>query len=70
MSLSILTTCDNDKENDDCPGPAGPGTLEIEFDNLAIVDAIQGQLNLQEVSSTSCNYQNAMGQDFNLTFLR
>lgn len=67
ISLSILTACNQDDDN---PTPAGPGTMEIEFDNLAIVAGIQRQLSLKEVGSTDYNYQNAMGQDFNLTFLR
>ncbi len=67
LGLSTLTACNSDDDN---PSPAGPGTLEIEFDNLAVVNGIQRQLDLKEVGSTDYNYQNAMGQDFNLTFLR
>lgn len=67
LSLSLLSACNNDDDN---PTPAAPGTLEIEFDNLAIVNGIQRQLDLQEVGSSDYNYQNALGQDFNLTFLR
>lgn len=67
LSLSVLTACNNDNDN---PSPAGPGTMEIEFDNVAIINGIQRQLSLKEVGSTDYNYQNAMGQDFNLTFLR
>jgi len=67
LTFLTLTACKNDDDN---PSPDGPGTIEIEFDNLAIVNGIQRQLNLKEIGSTDYNYQNSMGQDFNITFLR
>lgn len=67
FSLFLFTACNN---NDDNPTPSGVGTLEVEFDNLAIINGIQRQLSLQEVGSSDYNYQNGMGQDFNITFLR
>lgn len=67
LSLLIFTACDKEDDN---PTTDGPGTIEIEFDNLAIVNGIQRQLELKEVGSTDYNYQNSMNQDFNITFLR
>ncbi|MEM1326573.1 MAG: MbnP family protein [Bacteroidota bacterium] len=47
-----------------------PGELELEFDNIALIDGIQRQIELKEAGSTEYNYTNGMGQDFNLTFLK
>ncbi|HMQ62567.1 MAG TPA: hypothetical protein PKE06_17950 [Flavilitoribacter sp.] len=48
----------------------GPGAIDIEFDNIAVVDGIQRQLSLVTPGSASYTYQNGMGQDFNINLLR
>ena len=51
-------------------GPAAPGDINIEFDNIALVNGIQQQLSLSNTGSTNYPYKNAVGQDFNITLLR
>lgn len=65
--LIVLFACEKDKSE---PTPAGPGTMEIEFDNVAIINNVVQQLKLAEAGSTDYPYTNAMGQPFNITFLR
>ncbi|MEM8524480.1 MAG: MbnP family protein [Bacteroidota bacterium] len=62
----FFTSCEEEMKE----APTLPGEFEIEFDNIALVDGVQRQLQLREVGSTEYDYVNGMGQAFNLTFLR
>lgn len=46
------------------------GSMEVEFDNIAIVNGIQQQLSLVTPGSTSYGYTNSLGQKFNINLLR
>lgn len=56
-------------EEDD-PQLEDPGTIEVEFDNIALVNGIQRQLSLVEAGSEDYEYTNGMNQDFNINLLR
>ena len=47
-----------------------PGTVELKFDNVAIVNNVAKQLNLVTPGSTTYDYENAMGQKYNINLLR
>ena len=68
VSLFIITSCNND---DDAPlQPQGPGEFEIEFDNIARIDGTVRQLRLADIGDENYDYENGMGQPFNITLLR
>lgn len=46
------------------------GSMEVEFDNIAIVNGIEQQLSLVTAGSTSYGYTNSLGQKFNINLLR
>lgn len=62
----LFTACQHNKKEE----PNGNGTIEIEFDNIAIINDVQRQLNLVTASDENYEYQNGLGQAFNITFLR
>lgn len=66
FSFIFIVSCE---KNDD-PVIEQLGSLEVEFDNIALVNGIQRQLSLVNPGSTDYNYTNAMGQDFNINLLR
>ena len=47
-----------------------PGTVEIEFDNVAIINNVPIQLTMATPGSTEYPYSNALGQKFNINLLR
>lgn len=51
-------------------GPAEPGDMLIEFDNIALVNGVQQQLSLVGTGNTNYIYKNALEQNFNITLLR
>lgn len=65
-AMFLFSSCKKDDDN----GLEINGKMEIEFDNIAIVNDIQRQLNMTTVGDTNYGYQNEMGQDFNITLLR
>lgn len=60
----FFNACKDEEETGD------PGTLEVTFDNVAVVNNTQQQLSLASAGSTDYGYTNAMGQKFNITLLR
>ncbi|MFZ1496802.1 MAG: MbnP family protein, partial [Saprospiraceae bacterium] len=46
------------------------GTVEVEFDNIAVVNGIERQLSMVTPGSTDYGYTNGMGQNFNINLLR
>lgn len=65
-AMFLFSSCKKDDDN----GLEINGKMEIEFDNIAIVNDIQRQLNMTTVGDVNYDYQNEMGQDFNITLLR
>lgn len=65
IAATFFAACDKDDDT-----AADPGTLEITFDNIALVNGTQQQLDLATAGSTDYNYTNEMGQPFNITLLR
>ncbi len=65
-TLCLFSACEKEDDN----GVEVNGKMEIEFDNIAIVNDVQRQLNIATVGDVNYDYQNAMGQDFNITLLR
>lgn len=64
MFNSYFISCDKEvaeKEN---------GVVDIEFDNIAIVNGVQKQLNLVSPGSTTYDLKNGMNQDFNINLLK
>lgn len=55
------------KDEDDT---TNPGTLDINFDNIALVNNEQKQLTLAAPGSADYNYANSLGQNYNITLLR
>jgi len=55
------------KDDDDI---SAPGTLEVAFDNIALINNVQQQLSLATPGSTNYIYTNGMGQKFNINLLR
>jgi hypothetical protein len=47
-----------------------PGTIDFEFDNVAIENAVANQLQLASPGSTDYPYLNALNQKFNINLLR
>ncbi len=66
LSITFFSACDN--EDDDVAKE--PGTLDITFDNVAIVGGKQTQLTMATPGSTTYDYTNEMGQKFNINLLR
>ncbi|MCB0521019.1 MAG: hypothetical protein H6577_20005 [Lewinellaceae bacterium] len=64
VSIAFLSACKKDEDKKD------PGTLEINFDNIAIVNGVEKQLSLVAPGSADYNYTNEMGQNFNINLLR
>jgi hypothetical protein len=66
LLLFVLTfsACDKDETTKEA------GTLDINFDNIALVNGTQTQLSLVAPGSTDYNYTNGMGQPFNINLLR
>lgn len=50
--------------------PATPGSLEVAFDNIAVINNVQQQLSLVTAGSTNYAYSNTLGQKFNINLLR
>lgn len=68
LALSLfLISCDKD---DDTNVGVQTGSIEVEFDNVAIVDGVQRQLSLVTPGSDDYEYSNGMEQDFNINLLR
>ena len=67
FGLTILMVSCN---KDDDSSATESGTLEIEFDNIALVNGVQRQLSLVTAGSEDYTYTNGMGQDFNINLLR
>ncbi len=65
-AMFLFSSCKKDDDN----GLEINGKMEIEFDNIAIVNDIQRQLNMTTAGDANYDYQNEMGQDFNITLLR
>lgn len=65
-TLYLFSSCEKEDDN---PLEVN-GKMEIEFDNIAIVNDIQRQLNMTTAGDANYDYQNALGQDFNITLLR
>ena len=63
LTLVTFLSCDKDE-------PATTGSMEVEFDNIAIVNGIQQQLTMATPGSTTYSYTNALGQKFNMNLLR
>lgn len=66
IALFALSFACNKETND----PNLPGIMQVEFDNIAIINGIQQQLSLVSPGSTEYDYQNSMGQPFNINLLR
>lgn len=64
-SLLLFTACQKDADKVELPG-----TVTVNFDNIAVVNGIQQQLSLASVGSTEYPLKNSMGQPFNITLLR
>jgi hypothetical protein len=66
LLLSVLSfqSCKDDDQLTE------PGTLDINFDNVAVVGGVQQQLSLATPGSTTYAYTNGMSQQFNITLLR
>lgn len=64
LGVLFFSACKKDEEAKD------PGTLEITFDNIAVVNDVQQQLSLVAPGSTEYGYTNEMGQQFNINLLR
>jgi hypothetical protein len=63
ISIVTLFSCgDNDTTT--------TGSMEVEFDNIAIINGIEQQLSLVNAGSTSYGYTNSLGQKFNINLLR
>lgn len=65
--LFAFSSCEDD---DDISGDATFGTFAVEFENVMGPQDNQGSFSLAAVGSTDYPYTNALGQDYNLTFLR
>jgi len=61
-----FTSC----SKDDNPTDETKGTVEVEFDNIALVDGIQRQLSMVTPGSSDYQYTNALNQKFNINLLR
>ena len=61
----IITSCGKEEVIE-----KGAGSIDIEFDNVAVINNIQNQLSLVTPGSTNYNYTNGLGQPFNLNLLR
>ena len=61
-----FTSC----SKDDNPTDETNGTVEVEFDNIALVDGIQRQLSMVTPGSSDYQYTNALNQKFNINLLR
>ena len=66
LPLILLTGCKKEEVVD----TKQPGTVEIEFDNIALINNVPIQLQLASPGSTEYPYENAMGQQFNINLLR
>lgn len=60
-----MTSCD---DSEDIQPVAGEVT--IDFDNIAIIDGVQRQLQMVEPGNQDYQYENEMGQAFNITMLK
>ncbi len=63
-TILIFSSCNKDEEN------AAPGTVEITFDNVAIIGGVQKQLDLVTPGSTNYTYTNGLNQKYNINILR
>ncbi len=61
----MFNSCDKEKNETE-----SPGSVEINFDNLAVINGAQVQLALVSPGSTQYNYTNGMSQSFNINLLR
>ncbi len=59
-----FASCEKESESKE------PGTIDINFDNVAIVNGTQTQLSMATAGSTTYTYTNGMSQTFNVTLLR
>jgi hypothetical protein len=66
LATIALFSC---KDEDDTP-VIETGSLEIEFDNVAIVNDIQQQLTLANIGDDNYEFENGMGQKYNVTLLK
>lgn len=64
LTISILSCSKDDAAIEE------PGSIDIEFDNIALVNGVQRQLNLVTPGSTQYEYTNGIGQEFNINLLR
>ena len=65
LCFSFFLSCNNEDD-----GSSDSAQVELKFDNVAIVDNVMNQLELEGVGSTNFNYSNGLDQDFNVTLLR
>lgn len=67
FTIIVLAACDKDED----VIPSGEASVEIKFDNIAIVDGVQRQLTMvSSGDTTNYDYSNAMDQPFNITLLK
>jgi len=64
FGVLFFSACKDEEETKD------PGTLEVNFDNIAVINNVQQQLSLVTPGSTNYAYTNALGQKFNINLLR
>lgn len=66
LGVTFFSACDNDDDD----AAKEPGTMDITFDNVAIVGGKQTQLTMATPGGTDYSYTNEMGQKFNINLLR
>lgn len=66
LGVTFFSSCDNDDDD----AVKEPGTMDVTFDNIAIVGGKQTQLTMATPGSADYNYTNEMGQKFNINLLR
>lgn len=66
LGVTFFSACDNDDDD----AVKEPGTMDVTFDNIAIVGGKQTQLTMATPGGTDYIYTNEMGQKFNINLLR
>lgn len=66
LNIIFFSACNKD----DNETSQSVGTMEVTFDNIAIINGNQTQLTMATPGSTAYNYTNEMGQPFNINLLR
>lgn len=66
LGVTFFSACDDDDDD----AAKEPGTMDVTFDNIAIVGGKQTQLTMATPGSADYIYTNEMGQKFNINLLR